>query len=365
MKTEINSRFKNRRRVRCSENYVSFCFTSQVLNLVVPSSLWIDYNRHINGDCSHNEAKKVLMDNSPVLYLQEMASSSSTDISELLSRAKMISVKLGLKDISEWIEHELNGYPSIEDLPSYRILKNNPLKAFNPYIGWIPTQFGNLENTDPELYELCTTVNVNNPVSMLTEFSKKDGSLYSDVPSVLAEYLQRASGTSFRVAWCINPAQIINIFSSIKSIILDWALLLESKNILGEGLRFSSEEKQGAIGMTVNNINNFNGNVSNLGAIGAGNTGDVNQKNVVNINDFSSLERQLKSYGIADEDIMHLKEIIDESPKPESSNNLGAQVGGWVGSMIGKAYSGSLKIAASAAPVLITNALCHYYGIPV
>lgn len=305
------------------------------------------------------------MNNSPVLHLQEMASSSSTDISELLSRAKMISVKLGLQDISEWIEHELNGYPSIDNLPSYRVLKNNQLKAFNPYVGWIPTQFGNLASTDPELYELFTTVKINNPVSMLIEFSKNDGTLYSDLPSVMTEYLQRASGTSFRVAWCINPAQIVNIFSNIKSIILDWALLLESKNIFGEGLRFSFEEKQGAIGMTVNNINNFNGNVNNSGAIGAGNIGDINQENIVNEGDFSSLENQLKKYGIADDDITNLKEIIDELPKPVSSSNLDEKVGGWIGNMIGKAYSGSLKIAASAAPTLITNALCYYYGIPV
>jgi hypothetical protein len=39
--------------------------------------------------------------------LQEMASSNSTDIEDLLSRAKMISVKLGLK-VSDWIEYELN-----------------------------------------------------------------------------------------------------------------------------------------------------------------------------------------------------------------------------------------------------------------
>lgn len=294
-----------------------------------------------------------------------MASSSKTDITELLSRAKMISVKLGLNDISEWLDYEINGYPSYDLLPDYRILKNLPLRAFNPYVGWIPYQIGDTSNTDKELYEALTSIHISNPISMIVDFVKEDMIMHSEVPAGLASFLQEAADIDFRIAWAINPALLTNIFSNIKSKILDWALYLESKNIYGEGLRFSAEERNEAIAMTVNNTNNFNGNVTNAGTIGAGNAGDINQQNIVNIGDFSSLERQLKNYGIADDDIKNLKDIIDKSPKPVSSSNLGERVGGWVGNMIGKAYSGSLKIAASAAPALITNAICHYYGIPV
>ncbi|MFL4556770.1 hypothetical protein ACH19I_09285 [Yersinia kristensenii] len=88
------------------------------------------------------------MINSPVLKLQDMASSSSTDIEELLSRAKMISVKLGLQDISEWLEHELNGYPSQDLLPDYRIIKEAPIRAFNPYAGWIPYKLNNIKDRE-------------------------------------------------------------------------------------------------------------------------------------------------------------------------------------------------------------------------
>lgn len=305
------------------------------------------------------------MNNSPVLKLQEMASSSVTDVNELLSKAKMISVKLGLEDISEWLNFEINGYPSYDLIPKYRILRNLPLRAFNPYVGWIPYQLSDTSDTDKELYDLLTSVHINNPISMLVEFAKNDSTLHSDLPANITHFLQEAADIDFRIAWCISPAQLINIFSNIKTKILDWALQLEKNNILGDGLLFSFEEKREAAGMTVNNINNFNGSVSNSGAIGAGNKGDINQKNIVNIGDFSSLERQLKDYGIANSDISELKEVIENSPKPASADELGKGVGGWIGNIIGKAYSGSLKIAASAAPALLTNALCHYYGIPV
>ncbi|OBS89363.1 abortive phage resistance protein [Enterobacter roggenkampii] len=303
------------------------------------------------------------MANSPVLKLQEMASSKSTDVEELLSKAKMISVKLGLQDISEWLEHELNGYPRLDQVPDYRIITNAPVKAFNPYVGWIPYQLGNVE--DKELYKSLTTIRISNPVSMLIEYAKKEDTLYSELPVFMADFLQKMAGCEYSMSWVINPAQITKILSHIKSKVLDWALLLESKNILGEGLLFSPEEKQEAVGMTVNNINNFNGHVNNSGAIGAGNTGDIHQQNTITASDFNSLERQLKEYGIEDNDIRDLKLAIDQSSAPTSSNNLGGKIGNWVGSMIGKAYSGSLKIAGTAAPALLTNAICAYFNIPV
>ncbi|PAW34404.1 abortive phage resistance protein [Pantoea vagans] len=303
------------------------------------------------------------MNNSPVLKLQDMASSSSTDVEELLSRAKMISVKLGLKDISEWLDYEINAYPDYASLPDYRIVRDVPIRGFNPYRGWIPYQFTNADNND--IYQSLTTMHMTNPVSMLVEYAKSEDSLYCDIPQFMTEFLQKSSGCDFRMAWCLSPSVITKILSNTRSRILDWALLLEEKGILGEGLLFSHEEKMEAKGMTINNINNFHGNVNNAGAIGAGNSGDISQKNIINAGDFNSLEKQLKDWGIPKEDISTLHQAIKNSPTPTSADSLGSNVGKWLGDMVGKAYSGSLKIAASAAPALLTNAICHYYNIPV
>ncbi|MGP2617577.1 abortive phage resistance protein, partial [Escherichia coli] len=58
-------------------------------------------------------------------------------------------------------------------------------------------------------------------------------------------------------------------------------------------------------------------------------------------------------------------QAIQESTPPTSSDAFGGKIGKWVGDMIGKAYAGTLNIAASAAPALLTNAICNYYNIPV
>jgi hypothetical protein len=61
-------------------------------------------------------------------------------------RAEIIATKLDLAAFLQWINNELNGYDGVlaEDLPSYRQIHGEP-KAFNPYHGWQPILFRNVE----------------------------------------------------------------------------------------------------------------------------------------------------------------------------------------------------------------------------
>lgn len=74
-----------------------------------------------------------------VIQFQEDITVGSKRISELLWTAKLISVKLGLGTIQDWIEHELNGYPlDFPKLPEYRSLSGGQLQFLNPGHGWLP-----------------------------------------------------------------------------------------------------------------------------------------------------------------------------------------------------------------------------------
>ena len=72
-----------------------------------------------------------------VIDLQDEILSSDCDIVQILRRAHVIAVKLGLKEFDQWISYELNGYPDQNACPDYRKVRGT-LKAFNPYHGWIP-----------------------------------------------------------------------------------------------------------------------------------------------------------------------------------------------------------------------------------
>ena len=73
-----------------------------------------------------------------VRSLQRDTLDSKKSVTEILRTAKLISAKLGLTDISQLIESELNGYKPGDSAPPYRIIRGGTLQLYNPYHGWLP-----------------------------------------------------------------------------------------------------------------------------------------------------------------------------------------------------------------------------------
>ncbi len=71
-----------------------------------------------------------------VPQFQEELAFGEKKAEELLRMAQLISSKLGLTDILQWIEYELNGYPNVESVPDYRTAVSTELQYYNPYRGW-------------------------------------------------------------------------------------------------------------------------------------------------------------------------------------------------------------------------------------
>lgn len=297
---------------------------------------------------------------SPVLELQDLSSSGSSDIQDVLLKAKMISVKLGLNDLSEWIEQETNGYFDIKSIPKYRIVSNANVMVQDPFHGWINFDLSNIP--DEKLYETLTTTHIRDSASVLQQYAKSSGAIYLKLPHVMTRFIHQGSNCAgLQIAWMLNPVIMLRIINITKSKILDWSLELEKKGIFGEGLLFSQKDKESAPA-TVNNITNIHGNIENSGVIGSGNS-DIIQKNTIHLGNFNLLKKKLKSIGASDYDIIELTKIITNSPKPETQDHLGSEIGHWIGKMVGKAYSGDLIISGSTAFAFIVNAIYVYYGI--
>lgn len=67
--------------------------------------------------------------------IQSAAIESETDLASLLRKCKVLAARLGNAEFGTWVDNELNGYKSDDDLPQYRILeglhsKGNFLGAF-------------------------------------------------------------------------------------------------------------------------------------------------------------------------------------------------------------------------------------------
>lgn len=72
-----------------------------------------------------------------VIELQKQAIDTKSDVVSLLRKAYLVARKLDIKDFSEWINNELNGYTDYDKIPDYREIRGQ-VKAWNPYHGWIP-----------------------------------------------------------------------------------------------------------------------------------------------------------------------------------------------------------------------------------
>ncbi|TXE62522.1 abortive phage resistance protein [Serratia nematodiphila] len=300
------------------------------------------------------------MINSPVVELQALAKNRGSDIIDVLLTAKMIAVKLGLRDLSEWIEYEIDGYPSGVDVPEYR-KGQGIIRYWNPYHGWQNIQF---RNAPADIITTIQTFTIDESISSMQGIESEDGMLRLAIPPHLVELLFTGQEIPSEICWFFSVNKLEHIVTTVRNKILNWSLELESRGILGEGLLFTQHEKDAAP-MTVNNTNIFHGAVNNAGAIGAGNSGSIYQKNSITAGDFNSLERVLKINGFNDEDFRRLKCIIDESPIPKSKIEVEQCFSSWIGDMTVKALKGGVGIAGAVVPSILTNALCDYFKISV
>lgn len=188
--------------------------------------------------------------NSLVLELQREAIKSNCIVSDLVRNAYFIAKKLNITDIQEWLTFELNGYSDIRYVPDYRSL---PLRVVARTMnGWIPV----IIETKLKVIERHK---ITESIAELEEMLKSEQdvciSFHSDTLSLLCEVT--GLRTDFRGFF--NKTLFRQILEHVKTKILDWAIELENRGILGEDLMFTEDEKHKA--NTIIN-NHFHGNVN-------------------------------------------------------------------------------------------------------
>lgn len=194
-----------------------------------------------------------------VLELQEEALKSDSDILSLLRKSSLIARKLDLKDFQDWISNELNGYKNEENLPDYRYIRGD-LKALNPVHGWVPVVVSNAKWE--KQFSIRKVFDSIPSLNSLSTFNEKP--LYLPLNGEEIDFLNNYTPFKTTYTMLISPNSVSNIIEQVKNKILDWAITLEENGILGEGLRFTTEEKAIAKNeaQIVNYINNFYGDIS-------------------------------------------------------------------------------------------------------
>lgn len=188
-----------------------------------------------------------------ILELQADALDPHARTSDLLRKALVISKKLGINEIERWITNELNGYTEREEIPAYRKIRGE-VKVWNPYHGWQPLNFG-----DPEHGEALSSRTIGQPISELDELREggKDASLHVPFSQKITNALMRNMEVPLQPSLHVPHTEIVGILDTVRNNLLQWALELEQKGVIGEGMTFSKEEKSAATQVTYQITNNI------------------------------------------------------------------------------------------------------------
>ena len=168
--------------------------------------------------------------------IQDSAIDSSVDLATLLRKCKVLAARLGNEDFKRWIDNELSGYDSKDDLPEYRILNVNSKGHFGGPFG------SGLRNADiplmclPEHFrESLGHSYMMEPVAAMASLvaNGKSGSLQEPWnPDLVAHFGNRIYERMVCMqAWKVIPASaIVAALDTVRTRVLNFVLEIEAQN---------------------------------------------------------------------------------------------------------------------------------------
>ncbi|TCC87242.1 hypothetical protein EZ428_21285 [Pedobacter frigiditerrae] len=285
-------------------------------------------------------------------------------ITVALNKTKILATRIGNRNLLNWVNYELKGYPNRESLPEYRITNGTIIGDFvngrhqvTNYPIPLP-EFG--DGMDDQLREFRFLESA----ATLELFSKNENpSLVFRFPeqlkNSLEDILRNTNGPYFQL---LNIGVTIPIhiaaqaLSATKDKLLEFMLGIEKE--FGVETEISELKSNNAkINYIMNNTitNNGDGNVVNAGA-------NSSISAIINITkgNKEQLVQTLKDSGVENDDVAELLTIID-SEQPVN-NGFGIKVNEWMKKMLSKSLDGTWQVGIGAAGTLLAEALKAYYG---
>jgi hypothetical protein len=302
--------------------------------------------------------------------IQSGAIDENVEIVVVLRKCKVLAAKLGNEEFKSWVDYELNGYPSIKEVPDYRIIRG--VKSYGSFVGIGWSQMKNIpipaSGIPDEYQDAITILHLTEPISYFSSLvNQKHDELTINLgwPGDLVAY---CSDKILDGGWCLINAwrviaisSLVSLLDTVRNRVLSFALEIEEEAPdAGEALPGQKPIAEERVQQVFNTYIMQGGTAQ----IAAGNQTIKYDINIQVIqNDFDSLKRFLSSLEVGEDDIQELGEAIQKDKKYQKETGFGKKVQTWLGKMISKAADGSWKIATSVAANLLTKALMQYYGI--
>jgi len=298
--------------------------------------------------------------------IQNAAVASETPITDLLRRCKILAARLGSKDFAEWVDRELNGYNTKEELPPYRI---GDVTSLGTFVGAFGRGAKNVpippSNIPKEWRDFATKTYMLQPISAFEQLlgNPDSGTFQSPWPTDIVKYVsdQIIDGMSLISAWQQIPrGLVVSLIDSVRNRILSFALDLE---------KVAPQAGEGAVGAAPINPEKvhqvFQTNIYGNVATYAAGSSDVSQTvgSMITQGDYSALGRELTNLGFTEQDIDELKVALEQDANC-GEKRIGRSVGAWLGKALGKAGEGVLKVSVDVAAKVLPSLISQHLGLP-
>lgn len=299
-----------------------------------------------------------------------LLSDEKASLNQALLKTKVLMHKLGQQDLMTWVNDEINGYGEGKEVPQYRIVDAKVVGNICNG-GWRHSNtLLPIRHLPNHILEYLEKEKLRHALSVLEQFADKQpsGKLIHQIPPEHNASLGESLGNGYWVetAWGqIEPSQVVQVLTEIRSRLLDFVLELQSK--LAEDVTDVSLKNEAAkidtpamFAQSIFGANTTFGDNATF-VLGHGNSQQVT--NAVIKGDFQALASELKKAGVEEQDLITLQAAIDTDvgASDHAEKRFGPAVRKWMHRMIGKAIDLSWQVEVSVAGGLLTNALQAFY----
>jgi hypothetical protein len=309
---------------------------------------------------------KLVTQMSLVHDIQAASIAQDSDIPTLLRMCKLLAARISHQEFAEWVDRELNGYPSINDLPDYRVVR---VDSYGAFIGTF-SQASKLQIPvtvlPKELQEQYRNAYMGSSISAYTALlsGDKSESLQESWPVALAVHNASKLTPNMQCisAWKEIPiGAIVRLMDSVKTRVLGFAIDLEREAPNAGELPIGSQPPLSREKMTQIFNTNITGNVGNV----ANASSDFSQssKIVVEPGNWQSLQARLLELGLTSADTEGLKADLERAVAAESQKEKTEIASTWIGRLAGKAATGAAGVGIEVAATGVAKAVAAYFGL--
>ncbi|MFJ2492401.1 hypothetical protein ACIOV9_12760 [Pseudomonas iridis] len=296
--------------------------------------------------------------------IQAAAISQATDVPTLLRMCKLLAARISHPQLNEWVDRELNGYPHIDLLPDYRIVR---VDSYGSFIG----PFARADRMQipvsvlPEnLQEQFRNAYMGSSISAYTSLLDGDTSGRVTEAWPLALAIHHASKIMQDMqcvsAWKEIPiGAVVRLLDSVKTRVLGFAIDLEREAPHAGDTPIGSQPPLSSEKMTQIFNTNITGNVGNVSNSGESFT----QTASMDAGNWDSLAAQLSAFGLSPTEFDGMRAELDQANALKSNVEKSALAGTWIGRLVAKAVEGSSGVGIEAAASGIAKVIAAYLGI--